>query len=486
MSFFHGIRTVKVPTTGGVINLVPSAVVALIGSSPFGPVNTLTLCNNASDDAQFGPATPDNNIAKTLSIIRATVKAKSNQPSDGSCPVLVVNVYNSVTHAVVGSKTFTPDATTGAAAIGVTWATSNLGSLHITKTTGGTAVNVAAGGTYIYGTDYTMDAYGNFVDITGTYKNVSLSIAGTYFHAAGVVAADIIGASSPRTGIYLFDLAYGMFGFKPKIFLCPTYNTLTGVAAALESEAGEFAGAVFLSDCADGVSVSTASGYRSTGIFTTSAMQTICLYPWLQTYDNYAAANTDYPYAAFMAGMLVANDMNVGAWQSPSNQELPPLVVGVAEVISCGYFNSGSDANSLNAAGIVTYNKKYGANYSTWGNNNASFPTNTDPLSFIGVYRMDGLVTDSMEQAAEPYVDQPINNALIDIMKQAGQDFLNELIQAGGVLPGSTITYDPALNPASQLATGYIKFTRNYMVPTPAGIIEFEDVLDIALFNNLG
>ena len=172
MSFFHGVRNITLPGGGGTIQINNSCVIVVIGVSPVGPTQALTLCNNRGDDAQFGANTPDNNIAKSLGIIRNTVQGASKNESDGSCPVIVINVYASGTHKVaIGASgtNKTPDAVTGKFALGMTLIAATLDLVQIKLHADSSGINVAAGGAYVYGTDYTLDAYGNFVDLTGTY-----------------------------------------------------------------------------------------------------------------------------------------------------------------------------------------------------------------------------------------------------------------------------------------------------------------------------
>ena len=489
MAFRHGVQTIELPDAGGTVAVNLSCVIALIGVSPVGPVNTLTLCNNARDDAQFGEATPDNNIAKTLATIRSVVRGASTQPSDGSCPVVVVNTYSAELNAFPFNTSIAVDASGKGAAISQTI----IGTLADVRlysdeemTTG---INEAAEGAYVYGEDYTLDRYGNFVDITGTYKSTTIYISGDFSLSAGdVTAAQLIGGideSDVRTGISLFDLCETTYGFKPKIFLAPTYNTLTGVAAALEAMATSKRG-VHLSDASNGISVNDAVALRSGGgIWDTSAKSCMPLFPWLKMYDAFVGADVAYPYSAVMAGMIVATDNNVGFWESPSNKRMPG-VKGVACLLTSGVSDGNSEATLLNSRGITTYRNGYGTGYMTWGNRNASYPTSSDVTSFVALYRADGMVADTMEAAAAPYVDKPITKVFINIMKQTGNNVLKSLIQRGGVLPGSEVTYRAEDNTVEDLAAGKVRFYRNYMIPTPAEDIGFINHLDIQLLRSVG
>lgn len=484
MSFFHGIKTVAVQSKSTTVNTVPSCIIGLVGVSPFGPTQALTICNNDTDDAQFGIATPDNNIAKTLALIREVVKGASVEPSDGSCAVIVVNVYSN-THRSALSVTATPDATTGICSIAKTLV-GDPSAIKIKQSS--TPVNVAAGGAYIYGTDYTLDGYGNFVDITGTYKNVVLTFGDTgnyYLNVSAVTGSHIVGGNSSgtRTGRALLDLCRTKWGFVPKILITPTYCGLTGVQADFEAAATSYRG-IFLSDAPAGTSYAAALALRGSGQWATQKPATRPLFPMLGSADAATNSIVNYPFSAFLAGMYVANDMNVGPWQSVSNQQIP----GVEDVelkLTTGYSDPNSEANALNAQGIMTYNSEYGTGFLTWGNRNASFPANSTVNTFDNVYRMDCIVSDTMEQAFRPNVDRNITKAEIDIMLVAGNNLINLLIEKGAVLPGSEVTYDKTKNSGANIAAGKLKITRRYMIYTPAEDIEIENILDIDLFNNL-
>lgn len=487
MSFFHGVKNIALPA-GGTIKVNNSCVIGLVSVSPVGPVQTLTLCQNPAADAQFGKPTPDNYLAKTLAIIRAVVAGASKSPSDGSCPIVVVNVYDSAVHKVaIGSSgvSKTPNATTGKLALSMTLIAATMDLVEIQKNSDSSAVNVAAGGAYVFGTDYTLDEYGNFLDITGTYKGVALDFIGFKLDTSTVTGAKIIGSTSGSTklGLALLDRVSSTYGFKPKVLLSPGYNTLTGVSAAMESAAGKFRG-VYLSDAASGTSQSAALALRGSGIWNTAKAQTMPVWPWMKSYDAYVDDNVIYPYSAFVAGMIVANDNNVGYWQSVSNQQIPG-VSGPEIEITTDFADSGSEANALNAVGILTYMTGYGLGYNTWGNRNASYPADSTVLTFSNVYRTDGMVADSMVAAALPYVDKGITKVLIDIIKTEGNNFIKGLIQLGALLPGSAISYNKEDNSASNLSAGKIAFRRTYMVTTPAEEITIYSILDISLFDNL-
>lgn len=484
--FFHGVKNVALPAAGGTIAVNNSCVIGLVSVSPVGPTQQLILCNNYADDQQFGEDTPDNYLAKTLRIIRDTLKGASTKGSDGSCPIVVVNVFNDTNHKISWEQDVEVLGEDGKVALGQT-IIGDLVDVAISTIIEDveTPVSVSAGGAYVYGTDYTIDRWGNFKDITGTYIGTNLTFGGAAFSLDEVTAADIVGtvSGSTLTGSKLLDKCATQFGFKPKILICPFYGTETAVASAMETLAGKYRG-VWLSDARKTTDKTAALALRGSGIWNTAKPQTMPVWPWMKSYDPWLDANEGYPYSAYVAGMFVANDNNVGYWDSVSNRQIPNIT-GPEFEITTGFEDENSDAQLLNAQGIMTYLAGFGLGYRTWGNRNASFPSDNSVLTFHNVYRTDGMISDAMTAAGLKHVDRGINTVLIDLIKTEGNNFISSLIQLGALLPGSNISYKKTDNSASDLAAGKIKFRRTYMVPTPAEELTFYTILDITLFNNI-
>jgi phage tail sheath protein FI len=87
-NYLHGIETLEVEHGPRAIRVVKSAVIALIGTAPVGPVNTLTLSLNDRDGAQFGPELPGFSIPQALAGIY----------DFGAGTVIVVNVLDPLIH----------------------------------------------------------------------------------------------------------------------------------------------------------------------------------------------------------------------------------------------------------------------------------------------------------------------------------------------------------------------------------------------------
>lgn len=466
--YLHGVETQEFEVGGQTINVVKSSVVALIGIAPIGSKNALTLCTTLTDDAQFGKPIPGFNIPKTLQIIRAIA---------GSSPILVVNTFDEIGNTIAVSAE-SQTVVNGRLSL----ASAPIGAITIKLPDGETDAPI------VKDVDYTLDEFGNFLVISANIREgASYKFSYKKLDQSTVTPTQLIGSvdvNNNRTGMALFDLSLNMYGFNPKIFLSPGYSSLSAIAAAFATAAVKFR-AIYLLDAPYGTTISgaiTGRGLAGSLVFNTSDQRAYLLYPYLKTFDDYLQADADYPYSAFMAGIIIQTDADLGYWYSPSNKEISNAT-GSERTIEWRINDANCEANQLNAVGITTIAAGYGTGIHTWGNRNASFPTSSSIKNFVSIRRADDMVIESMELASIPYVDLPLQQAQIDTLREAGNTFMRTLIQRGAILPGSRVLYDKNDNPASQLANGQVVFERVYMLPPPMERVTYKDVLDISLLN---
>lgn len=467
IDYLHGVETIESEIGGQTVQVVASSIVALIGIAPQGPANQLALCSNATDDAQFGNAVPGFNIPKTLQIIRNIA---------GGSPILIVNVFNAATN----TKQITTESqtvTNGKLQL----ANAPIGTVSIFESDGTTIPELVAG------TDYSIDSFGNFLALSANVADGTVyKFSYKTLDDSTVTATQLIGGideNGDRTGIALFDLAFNTFGYNPKIFIAPNYSSLSVIAAAFSASATKFR-AIYLLDAPYGITPSQAIAGRGPSgdiVFNTQDQRAYLLYPYLKTFDDYLQADADYPYSAFMAGMIIKVDANFGYWFSPSNKSMSPTVMGSERVIEWRINDSSCEANLLNAAGVTTIAAGFGTGILTWGNRDAAFPSSTSVKNFISIRRSDDMVIQTMEQASLQFLDLPLSQAQIDTIREAGNALIRVLISRGAALPGSMVIYDPSVNPAENLAAGKVRFQRKWMIGTPTEEIIYDDVLDISL-----
>lgn len=467
-NYLHGVETIDIEKQGQLIRIVKSSVVILYGIAPSGPAQELTLCLSDRDDAQFGAPKTGFNIPKTLEIIRKEA---------GGCPVLVVNTYSNATngtavaleaHTVADGK--------------VTLSFEPVGAVSVFD-------NAGAPSTLVLGTDYSINDYGVLTALTSLFTG-ALKFSYTKLNAASVDAAQIVGdvdgTTEVRTGMKLAATAYNLFGYNPKIIIAPGYATLSGVQIEMKAQASLFR-AIALFDAPAATTVAgaiSARGISGTIGFNTSDKRVALLYPQIKTYNTATDSDLSYWYSAFAAGVIVANDQNNGYWWSPSNKEIKSAT-GVERNITANLSDASTEANQLNEVGICTVYNSFGTGIRFWGNRNAAYPSNTSVCNFINIQRTDDVVSESVELGALKYIDRPINQAFIDLVREEGNSFIASLVQRGALLPGSKLVYNPDDNLPADLANGHITFERIYMVPAPAERITFKSVLDINLLKAL-
>ena len=468
-NYLHGVETIELNIGPRPISVVKSAVIGLVGVAPKGPTQTLTLVQSQADAAQFGSLVPGFSIPRALESIQA----------QGSGTILVVNVFDATANTVqvtdeiheIENGQFQLD---DHPLVDLAFSANIAGETDL----------------LILGTHYTLDEFGVFKALAGGVLSEGETVAVSYkkFDPSTVTSSQIIGAitSGVRTGGKLFEEAYQRFGFTPRIFIAPNYSTITAVSAEMLVWADKYRGHSILDGADDATpsGVIQSRGPLANSPFATSSKRAILVYPRLKAYDPATDADIEVPYSAFMAGVIAATDNKDGYWFSPSNREIKGIT-GLERMITFAINDANTEANLLNEKGIVTIANSFGTGIRTWGNRSAAFPTSTAPSNFISVQRTADVIHESIELAMLQFMDLPINDALIDAIRDTGNGFMNVLVQRGAVIDGS-VTYDPAKNPPVELAAGHITFDITFMPPTPAERITFESYIDINLLANLG
>lgn len=463
VNFLHGVETIEVNTGPRAVRVIKSSVIALVGIAPTGPVQTPTLVLSPNDAAQFGEPLPGFTIPQALAAIFA----------QGAATVVVVNVFNSTTNTAtvsLESKTIT----NGKLKLDF----APIGDVDIFLTDGTTPW------TGVEGTDYSLDAYGNFTALSAVAAN-DLVLKFTYkkLDIGTVTTSQIIGAntSGVRTGTVAWELIFGEFGFYPKILIAPVFVEQLAVATQLRTLETKYR-AIGLYDSPAGTSHTAAiagRGPASTMNFKTASDRSYLLHPHLKAYDSASDTNVVVPYSSYMAGVIARTDANEGYWVSPSNHEILGIV-GTEIPVTASINDPNTDANLLNENGITTTFTGFGTGTRTWGNRSAMWPTDSDPKNFIPVRRTADIVHESLEQAMLPFIDKPLSQAVIDAIRETGNAFFRTLIGRGACLPGSKCVYS-AENTPEELALGHVTFDLVFMVPTPAERITFKSYLDINL-----
>jgi phage tail sheath protein FI len=478
--FSHGIFTQYRDTVPRPVTQVLSNAIALVGSAPTyllqaadRTINVPVRVLGDTDDARFaGPLRPGFTIPYALDAFR----------DNGAGTVDFVNVFNPLTHNTTAtgiSYTFTSNVIQLQRVIGANKTTDIADGLTGTFSVTG----------YVLGDDYTIDMTNGRLTrvVTGDIPaGATVSVTYTYSDPAKVTPANIIGAvvDGERTGMQAIRDLYNLRGYKPKMLVIPIYNEDGGVAAEMEALSDSMEIYFFL-DAPAGTSrdeaIAGRSGTAPVGTFATASRRAVLCYPRVKHSDG-----SLQPRSQYIAGVTAGNDARNGYWFSPSNNEIKGII-GEELRLSGDYTDNNTDINALNAAGIVTgFAGGFGTGVSrVWGNRSALFPSDSSPLNFISVGRTIDIVMESIQRSSLPYLDRPINSALIDTILEGANAYIREQIQQGALIQGSEATYDVLQNVPSTLAAGRVIIGVRLAVPTPLETLIYESSLDISLLSSI-
>lgn len=470
MAFLHGVETIVLQSGNVVITTVKSGVMFLIGTAPKGDRNTPVMVLTPTQAAAFGSPLPGFTIPKALADIFAA--------SGGKASVIVVNVLDdddnlvavaAESHVITNGKTKSTHAPIKDFAL---------------KNNAGTT-------TYIKGTDYTVDDYGNVqvLDFTQIAEGATVKLDYKKLDASTVANAQIIGAvdgDGVRTGFKTIDLCYSLFGVKPKIILAPGFSSVNAIKTEMIAQAVAVRGRALIDAPAGTTPAVAIAGRGPAGAinFYTSSSRAVLLYPMVKAYDIATDADEDRPYSQFFAGLWSKVINDEGYWVSPSNREIGGIT-GVERTITWDISRTDTEANQLNEQGIVTVAAGFGTGIRTWGNRSAAYPSSTDQTNFLAIQLIADVIHESLELGALPFVDQPITPALIDTIRESGNAFVRSLIGRGALIDGSKVVYDPAKNDPSEIAAGHLTFDLVFAGPSPLERLTFESYLDINLLKNV-
>lgn len=464
---FHGVG-LRFSTIGAAgVDQIPSNIIALIGTAPSGPVNSLIKANNFKDDVAFGNQVPGFTIPYALDLIRKNA---------GGTPVVVINVFDPAVH-------FTAVVSEAVAITGGKGKTAfpYVGTSPVVKNTGGTV-------TYVKDQDYSIDAYGNIVSKNYTLIPATGSVAVTYSkpNFTAITSAEIIGTfngtTGARTGLKLLENCSNLLAVEPRILIAPGFSQMIAITNELAVWDARL-GSVAIIDAPSGTTlpaVKTGRTPAGTINFNVGFKDLILAYPEVKAYDPATDSQVNRPYSPALAGVMARTDREESFSKSPSNEYIYGIS-GLAIQMSGSAVNADTDVNDLNLLGITTILAE-GQGFKVWGNRNAAFPSTTTPDNFIAVYRTGWIIGRSLQKTAIQYVDKRINQVLVDQIRQTGNNYINKLIGDGDLLDGSEVEYDAL---SSNWAAGKLEFLVRIAPPTPGELITFNIGLDLSIYANL-
>ncbi len=339
--------------------------------------------------------------------------------------------------------------------------------------------------TYVEGTDYTIDDYGNIKFLIAITDGTVIRTTYKKLNAAAVVAADIIGtvSGSTRTGAKLIDACATILKLVPKILIIPGYNSDASVQIEMERLCTKYRMRTFYGAIVD-LTLAGAIGSRLPGgtlaTFNTSSKRAILAYPQVKTYNPQSATLTlDDPSAA-LAGFLAYSAAVNGPHVSTSNRVVP-AIGGVETNLLHDWEdpNNAGETNQLRAVGIASIFGDGG--YKLWGAENASYPDNTAVDGNICVIYVNDIITDSLTAFAKQYIDTNITSGSIAAFITAANDYYTSLMTAGWIGTDSKVSFLKDRNPDADLKLGKIRFTRNTYYFVGMKLIQLEENMEVQL-----
>jgi hypothetical protein len=477
-NYLHGVETIVIEKGPRPITGVKTAVIGLIGTAPMLDVasanrslNEPIVVRNPVDAAKYFGS---NRSGFTIPAALDAIFDQGNGPI-----VIAVNVIDpatDVTAVTNESKTFGADDV-------LALAHPQVSAVTVKSSDGNT--------TYVVGTHYTVDAEnGKITRVSGgtIAAGATVKVNYSYLDTAKVLAADIIGevdVDGNRSGLKALVGTYNLFGYVAKMIIAPGYCTQNSVAVEMIAVADQLR-AMALIDAPIGTTVAEAiAGRGPAGAinFNTSSKRAILCFPHVKRYDTATDTEVLEPLSQRQAGAMAAKDIENGYWWSPSNTEIKGIT-GMELPITALINDSTTEANALNEVGIVTLFNSFGSGIRTWGNRTAAFPTDTSPENFINVQRVQDIMHESIEYSMLQFLDMPINQAVIDSIRESVNGFIRTLVMRGALIDGKC-GFDVAKNPVTEIAAGHLTFDLEFMPPTPAERITFESYINTELLKAL-
>ena len=457
MAFHHGSETTRVNGGSVAVSTVDGAIIGIVGTAPMGAVNELTVCLTKKDFAKFGTILGQGFTLPDAFDILARY---------ASGQVYVVNVLDPAKHRTsVDNEPLTLDTNTLMAQT----AKQGLLSLSLTADTG--SLNE--------GTDYTVNLQTGEITFARYQENARASYV--YADPTKVTEDDIKGGvdslTGKRKGFELLRDGFNLFGADAKILICPEYDKTASCAAALATLADQMHAKAYI-QLPKGTSLSKAiAGRGPMGTINASASNEN-----VRHFFPYAigSTNTLESLATHAAGLRMKVDVDHGYWFSTSNRELSG-VIGMEIPLTARVDDLQSETNRLNAVGITTIFNSFGTGFRLWGNRSSNFPTVTHISCFEVASRTGDIIDESIRQAELQFIDQPIDDALLDSFVETIDTFLRSQKSLVGYSVGLDYEYDLV----DAFSQGQIPLIYDYTPKIPGERISNKSVMTRKYLANL-
>lgn len=294
-----------------------------------------------------------------------------------------------------------------------------------------------------------------------------------------ITASDIIGRTNTDggTGIQLFALGYGTYGFDARILIAPYFSDNPAVGSALDVMAHKIK-AVAYCDLPQGLTPTEAVASRGNvvsnnkPVLQTQSTRVRLCYPWRVIFDPLTNKTKLEPSSIAWAGVRARVDREIGYWTSSSNKEMRGTL-GLERTLTARIDDADTEVNLLNEAGISTIFKSFGTGFLSWGNRTAAFPTITAYENFEQVQRTKDMIEVALHQSSLQFVDSDIRQPQIESITEFCHEYMRSLVMRGAIVGGQAY-FDPTRNPQVDIANGQLRFGYKFTPIFPLERITYE------------
>ena len=173
------------------------------------------------------------------------------------------------------------------------------------------------------------------------------------------------------------------------------------------------------------------------------------------------------PASARIAGLQAYVDYTEGFWFSPSNHVVQG-VLGISRPIGHSISDPSAESQYLNKNSVAVIARAPSGGFKLWGSRVPS----SSSMKFWSVRRGHDTIIDSIEIAAEPYIDKPFGLQVLTDIAETVNSALRRWAALGATL-GGRVWLDPSLNTKESWADGHLYIHYDAETPAPIEHITF-------------
>jgi phage tail sheath protein FI len=187
------------------------------------------------------------------------------------------------------------------------------------------------------------------------------------------------------------------------------------------------------------------------------------------------------PPSARVAGLQARVDYSEGFWVSPSNHVIEGIV-GVSRPIEHSITDPSAESQLLNKNAVACIVRSPNGGFKLWG---SRVPSSESLKAFWSVRRAHDTIIDSIERAAEPFIDKPFSvQVLVDIAETVNSALRRW--KAMGATLGGRVWLDTKLNTKETWASGQLFISYDGEAPAPIEHITFIFNRNTGYYEELG